>query len=94
MTDLKTLYRAARFHEPLKEELGPVQSLLFEVFQGPSNAPLAWGALLAAVGVLFFVGITRMSVPSAVKVVSEPAGAEVVVDGTPRGHAPLVLRDL
>lgn len=94
MADLKTLYRAARFHEPLKEELGPVQSTIFEVLQGPTNAPLAWGAILAAIGALFFVGITRLSVPSSVKVVSEPVGAEVLVDGVVKGQAPLVLKDL
>jgi len=63
MADLSTLYRAARYHEPLKQQLGPVESVIFEVMQGPANAPLAWGAILAAVGALLFVGIARLSSP-------------------------------
>ena len=94
MADLKTVYRAARYHEPLRDELGPVQNLLFEMFQGPANAPLAWGAMLAAVGVLLFVGIVQLSVPSSIKVLANPSGAEVLVDGVSRGQAPLVLKDL
>ncbi len=94
MADLKTIYRAARYNEPLREELSPVQNAFFEVCQGPANAPLAWGAILAAVGALLFVGIVRLSVPSSIKIVSEPSGAEVVVDGVSRGQAPLVLEDL
>ena len=94
MADLKTIYRAARFHEPLREQLSPAQNVFFEVCQGPASAPLAWGAILAAVGALLFVGIVRLSVPSTIKVVSDPAGAEVMVDGISRGHAPVVLKDL
>ena len=94
MADLKTIYRAARFHEPLREQLNPAQNMFFEVCQGPAAAPMAWGAILAAVGALLFVGIVRLSVPSSIKVVSEPSGAEVVVDGVGRGHAPVVLKDL
>ncbi|HEY3451211.1 MAG TPA: PEGA domain-containing protein [Myxococcales bacterium] len=94
MADLKTIYRAARYNEPLRDELNPVQSAFFEVCQGPANAPLAWGAILAAIGALFFVGIVRLSVPSSIKVVADPAGAEVVVDGVSRGQTPVVLKDL
>ena len=94
MADLSSIYRAARYRQPLREQLNPLQSLFFEVCQGPSNAPLAWGAILAAIGALLFVGIVRLSVPGSIKVVSEPAGAEVVVDGVSKGQAPLVLRDL
>ena len=94
MADLKSIYRAARYREPLREQLNPAQNLFFEVCQGPANAPLAWGAILAAVGALLFVGIVRLSVPSSIKIVSDPAGAEVVVDGVSRGQAPVVVKDL
>ncbi|MGC4117151.1 MAG: PEGA domain-containing protein [Myxococcales bacterium] len=94
MADLRTIYRAARYNEPLLEELGPFQNLFFEVCQGPANAPLAWAAVLAAVGALLFVGIVQLSVPSSIKVVADPSGAEVLVDGVRRGQTPLVLKDL
>lgn len=94
MADLKTIYRAARYNEPLRERLNPLQSVFFDVCQGPANAPLAWGAMLAAVGMLLFVAIVQLSVPSKIKVVSEPAGAQVFVDGVAKGQAPLVLKDL
>lgn len=94
MADLKTIYRAARYNEPLREELNPVQNLFFEVCQGPANAPFAWGAILAAVGALLFVGIVRLSVPSSIKVVSDQRGAEVLVDGMNRGETPVVVKDL
>jgi hypothetical protein len=94
MVPLSTVIRAARHHEPLKQQLGLVDGLVFEMAQGPANAPLAWGVLAAAVASLMFVGVTRLSVPSTIRVVSEPAGAEVVVDGTVRGTAPLAIKDL
>ena len=92
MMDLKTIIRAARHHEPLKEELGPVQNIVFEMAQGPANAPMAWGAIAAAVVALVFVGITRLSVPSSIQVVSEPSGAEVMVDGVNKGVTPLTVK--
>jgi hypothetical protein len=94
MMDLKTIIRAARHHEPLKEELGPVQNIVFEMAQGPANAPMAWGAIAAAVVALVFVGITRLSVPSSIQVVSEPSGAEVMVDGVNKGVTPLTVKDI
>jgi len=67
---------------------------IFEFLQGPSNAPLAWAAAFAGVLLLLFVGVVRLSVPSAVKIKSDPAGAEVLVDGVLRGQTPIKLAGL
>jgi len=94
MVPLSTVIRAARHNQPLKQQLGPIDGLVFEMAQGPANAPMAWGILAGLVLALMFVGIVRLSVPSTIKVASEPTGAEVVVDGVSRGVAPLKLHDL
>ena len=43
---------------------------------------------------LMFVSVTRLSVPSSIQVVSEPAGAEVVVDGVAKGVTPLTVKGI
>jgi hypothetical protein len=94
MVPLSTVIRAARHNEPLKQQLGPIDGLVFEMAQGPANAPMAWGMLAGLLLALMFVGGVRLSVPSSIKVASEPTGAEVVVDGVSRGIAPVQLKDL
>jgi len=94
MVPLSTVIRAARHRQPLQQRLGPIDGLVFEMAQGPANAPLAWGMLAGLVLSLMFVGIVRLSVPSTIKLVTEPSGVEVVVDGVSRGIAPLKLKDL
>jgi len=91
---LSELYDAAVHKKPLKEELDPVRGVLFEMLQGPTNAPLQWGLIFAAIVIMGFAGVTRLSVPTRIQIVAEPQGAEVVVDGVVRGTAPLMLKDL
>lgn len=89
-----SLVRAALFNEPLQEQPGPVGQIAFEILQGPVHAPFAWSFVAVAVAFAGVVGVVRASVPSIVAIVSEPAGAEVVVDGASLGVTPLKLKKL
>ena len=91
---LKEIIYAARHSEPLSRELTPVENFVFEVAMGPREAPLPWAAVGMSVLALLFVSVIKLSVPSSIRVTSDPRGAEVTVDGKVLGTTPLRITKL